>query len=90
LSYDKQSKIALGYHLRGGRRQQAAGKNKGAIESRRGYIKQTMILLDTHKDIYPRHSPKTPSIKGRGTPKTYTKDYISKIIGIFFINKTTS
>ncbi len=52
---------------------------RGAYKAKQGYTKQHLILLNTHKDL---------SIdKTRGTPKTYTKDYISKIIGIFFINK---
>jgi len=44
-------------------------KNKGVPKAKQG-TPQTLILLHTHKDF----SIDIP----RGTPKTYTKDYISK------------
>jgi len=75
--------------------EEAHHHNEGAYKARRGYTNNLLILFNTHTktsthDILQRHSPQTPSIKVGATLKTYTKDYISKIIPNIFLNKSIS
>jgi hypothetical protein len=51
-----------------------------------------LILLNTHKDFYPRHSPKTilqrlPHSRAGGTRKKYSNYYIYEYTSRYIIEK---